>query len=231
MNTATQKSRAVSSGVENLIKRLRQDGIEQGREEANAIIADAKAKASAELAKARQEADAYYEERRREIETMRKSAEEELRALYSNTFLKIKEQLVRQFTRKIKSMITEATQDKSLLEKIILEVAGKQSAKAKVDNAKEVQLILPEKVMTLEALRQSKDKSKDSSLAQFISAATADMLREGVTLSVKDNIRGGIKVYLKNEKVEIDITDEALSELLMTHMQPRFRIILDEAVK
>ena len=36
----------------------------------------------------------------------------------------------------------------------------------------------------------------------------------------------GIRVRLLDDDLEIDLTDEAIAELLLEHLQPRFRAVL-----
>ncbi|MDO6658883.1 HrpE/YscL family type III secretion apparatus protein, partial [Anaerobacillus sp. 1_MG-2023] len=50
-------SDVVSAGIDELVSRLRQDGVEAGETEAEAILADARQQAAALLADARQQAD------------------------------------------------------------------------------------------------------------------------------------------------------------------------------
>ncbi len=52
------------------------------------------------------------------------------------------------------------------------------------------------------------------------------MLREGVDLKPSGETNGGMRVRLVGEDLEIDLSDEALSELLLGYLIPRFRAIV-----
>jgi V/A-type H+-transporting ATPase subunit E len=52
------------------------------------------------------------------------------------------------------------------------------------------------------------------------------MLREGVDLKPSDSIGGGIRIRLVGEDLEIDLSDKAISELLLQTMLPRYRTIV-----
>ena len=91
MSLATQKSQAVSEGVENLITKLREDGVEQGRAEANKIVEAAKKQAAQEVARAKKEADAYYDKRRGEIESLEQALSEDMRVIFRDNLLKMQE--------------------------------------------------------------------------------------------------------------------------------------------
>ena len=56
------------------------------------------------------------------------------------------------------------------------------------------------------------------------------MLREGLSFGVTDGIKAGIRVKLVDENAQIDLTESAISQLLLRHMLPRFRALLRGAV-
>jgi len=53
------------------------------------------------------------------------------------------------------------------------------------------------------------------------------MLREGVEIIPSSEVSGGARVRVVGEDLEFDLTDEALSKLLMKHLLPRYRSILE----
>ena len=53
------------------------------------------------------------------------------------------------------------------------------------------------------------------------------MLRDGVELIPATEVNGGARVRAKGEDAEVDLSDAAVSELLIRHMTPRFRAILE----
>ena len=55
------------------------------------------------------------------------------------------------------------------------------------------------------------------------------MLTEGMSFKINPNDEksAGIKVYLENEDIVLDLSEEAVSSLLVKHMQPRFRALLE----
>ena len=55
------------------------------------------------------------------------------------------------------------------------------------------------------------------------------MLREGVELIPADDVHGGVRVQVVEDDLEIDLTSEAISRLLLRHMLPRFRNLLSGA--
>lgn len=231
MNISSQKSEMISSGVENLIKHLRKDGVEKGKSEAEAIIADAKEKAEKELADAQKKADAYFAKKQAEIEALKEAAHDDISSVYRDSLLKMKEYLSQQFTKKIQGLITDATVDKELLNQMVLEITHKQASKTKGKKGNALGVVFPNKVVGLKELRQDPSLLNQDDLGQFVMAATADLLKDGVTIMSSEKFKAGIKVQLKDEKIELDISDQALTEIFMEHLQPRFRAIVEGAVK
>lgn len=231
MALAKEKTQPVSSGMQQLINQLRKEGVEKGDAEAAKIIANAEAKALKLFEKRQAEADAYFEKRQKEANKLKEKAEEELRTVFRDALLKMQEDLVDRFTKKIQRLVAKKTMDEDMLEQMILEAVGKQRKKAKLDKSKGIEVLLPEGIIGLDFLRENPERVKEGRLSQIVMAATGDLLRDGVTFSSTKDTTAGIKVFLKKEKVEIDMTEKALSDMLMEHLQPRFRAILEGVVK
>ena len=71
---------------------------------------------------------------------------------------------------------------------------------------------------------------QDSPLGRFANLVASDMLRQGVTLSSSPNVKAGIKVRLTDKGIDLDLSDNAIADLLMQHLQPRFRALLEGIV-
>ncbi|MDH3817209.1 MAG: hypothetical protein OES21_01265 [Myxococcales bacterium] len=60
-------------------------------------------------------------------------------------------------------------------------------------------------------------------------AFSADVLRKGIELIPSNAVQGGARIRLVGEDLEIDLSDEALSEMMLKLLLPRYRKILVEA--
>jgi V/A-type H+-transporting ATPase subunit E len=58
---------------------------------------------------------------------------------------------------------------------------------------------------------------------------SGELLREGVDLKPAESVGGGIRIRLVGEDLEIDLSDKAISELLLQTMLPRYRAIVSGA--
>jgi V/A-type H+-transporting ATPase subunit E len=56
------------------------------------------------------------------------------------------------------------------------------------------------------------------------------MIREGVDFGISQEDGGGFHLRLRNGEIELDLSDRALADLLLEHLQPRFRALLEGIV-
>jgi V/A-type H+-transporting ATPase subunit E len=56
------------------------------------------------------------------------------------------------------------------------------------------------------------------------------MLRKGVTFTRSRDESEGIRVVLSDDGVTLDLTDHAIAEVILRHLQPRFRALLEGVV-
>jgi len=68
-------------------------------------------------------------------------------------------------------------------------------------------------------------------LTHFVLGLSDEILRKGVTFSASDEHESGIRIHMVDKDVSLDLTDEAIAALLLEHLQPRFRAILEGIVK
>jgi V/A-type H+-transporting ATPase subunit E len=95
-----------------------------------------------------------------------------------------------------------------------------------VKNDQPVEVLLPEEIfVTAEEGTQLSEQGRQQ-VKDLVLGITGEMLREGVELHPSGAISGGIRVRLIGEEVEIDLSDQALSELLLKHLLPRYRAIV-----
>ncbi len=220
-----------SAGVEKLIKRLREDGVAAGRSEAERLLADAQAEARTILEKAEAEAARKKEEGRMEGEKLRRAGEDALRAATRDTVLDFKQRLTERFAQDVGKAVSAALVDEALLQEMILVVAGRAREEASLDKAKKVEMILPRTAVGLDDLRRKPEELREGTLTHFVAAMAGEMLRAGITFGRAEDEAGGIRLTLPDDGVSIDLTDRAVAEAILVHLQPRFRALLEGVVK
>lgn len=223
-------AKATASGVEELIHRLRNDGVEQGRKEAERIVSEAENRANWLVEQARAEANELLTEARRETERYRSSAEEALQVAARDAVLQMKDQLTQQFSDEIGRLVRGEMEHPALLEKLILEVAGQVRDAAGLDQEAKVEVLLPAGAMDLADLREQPDELRHGELSHMVIEVAGNMLRKGVTLRPSEQVRDGIRVRLTDKQIEIDLSSEAIAQHLLEHLLPRFRALLEGMV-
>lgn len=218
----------LSSGVQELIDRLRQDGIAEGRDEADRIVREAENKARRTLEKAGKEADEIKSQAGKEAEAYRRNAEEAMEIAARDTVLELKSNLTSRFNRRVSEMIGDTMKDEEFLQKVILEIAGK--VRDQIGDDEKVEVLLPADVVGLDELRRHPEKVREGSLGQFVLSAAKDMFRDGVTIK-QGAQRKGIRIELVDRQLQIDIDEKAVAEIMMRHLLPRFRALLEGSIQ
>ena len=216
-----------SSGVEELIGRLREQGVEEGKAQAETLMEQTRRKAEQRLDDARQEADALLRNAREEAEQTKRAGEEAVQLAVRDAMLKLKSNLVKQFADRVRRLVRRELDDGDFLKQLILEVGGR-SAPSPSQSAK---LLLPENAIGLEQLRSHPEEVKEGNLSHFVASITKEMLRDGLEIGTRDDASAGIRIQLLEEDIEIELTDEAIAELLLRHLVPRFRAIMEGIIQ
>lgn len=221
----------VSSGVDNLIRRLREEGVSEGQAEAERIITEARARAAKIVAEAEQKALLTTTQARQQAEAFRKGGEDALHIAMRDTVLTLKGQLSDLVSDQVRRLITREMHQEDFLIRLILEVAGKVRVESGLDAEKEVDVLLPSSLVGVEDLRKNPLELSEGSLSHFIVSVANNVLREGVELKSDAGVECGIRLYIKDKDVHIDLTDEAVAAVLLEHLQPRFRAILEGMIR
>jgi V/A-type H+/Na+-transporting ATPase subunit E len=219
----------VASGVEALIARLRQEGVNSGHTQAEQIVADAEAKAAAIVNKAQQKAEQLVGEAKQEAENLQRAGQVSLEVAFRDATLSLKSQLTQRFAKEVQHLVGEELQKPELLQRLILEVFAQ--VKAEVAPAQQVEVLLPEKIAGLEELRHDPEELEQGTLTHFVRLVSRGILREGVSFGVAKDNQGGLKLRLLEQSIVLDLSDRAVAATILEHLQPRFRALLEGIVK
>jgi V/A-type H+-transporting ATPase subunit E len=220
-----------SSGVEALIDRLREEGVADGHRQADGLIAEARHEAEAIVAEAKHEAESILHQARVESERVRNAGEEALRTAMRDTVLKMKGHLSTRFSDEVRRLVAAEMAQEPFLQRLILEVAGRVRRDAALEQAEQVEILLPEDVVGLEELRRHPEKLREGSLSHFVLSVASGLLYDGVELRSNDRLEGGIRISLQQGEIQVDLTPDKVAEVLLEHLHPRFRAILEGTVK
>ncbi len=224
-------SHYASHGVEALIERLRNEGVTAGKKQAEAIIAEARQKAAEINERANSEAESILNKARKEAEAFKSAGEDALKLAARDAHLKLRETIMQRFSEEVNRLVGRAMEPGEFMEKLVLQVVGRVSEQAKLNEQAGFIIELPEDVIGIEDLRRNPEELEQGTLAHFVLSIMATLLRQGIELQPSNEFDRGIKIYLKDGQVEVDLTDQAVAAVLLEHLQPRFRALLEGVVK
>lgn len=218
-----------ASGIEQLIERLRADGVDKGREQAEQVLQTAQAEAKLLLQQARAEVQSLREAAERDIAQQQQASQDALKMAARDVLLAVKEDLSRHFADRVERMIAQQMDNAEFMQRLILELVGQVRLSADLDQVPRLDVLLPAQFIGLDELRRHADEYSDGPLSQFVQSVTAEMLREGVHFSTHG--RDGIAVRMHERDIEVDLSQEAIASLLLQHLQPRFRALLEGVIR
>lgn len=220
-----------SSGVEALIQRLKDQGVAAGQEKAERIVADAQMRAESIIEKAEREAQQLLSHAKAETELIRAAGQDAVKLAARDAILKLRDNLIGGFSREVVRVVGKEMAKEEFLQQLIIELAGRVRKETGLDDNKNVVIQLPEDVAGLEDLRRNPEKLKEGALGRFAAGIAADLLRSGVKIEAVDDLSSGLLIKLEDDNIVIDFTDETIASLLLEHLQPRFRALLQGVVK
>ncbi|MBQ6952563.1 MAG: hypothetical protein IJP81_01480 [Bacteroidales bacterium] len=195
--------------LQELTQKLYNEGLSKGKEEGEAILAQAKAQAEDIVKKAQEEAAAIVEKAQKEAADYKVKVEGDVKMASSQTLQATKaaiEQII--VAKAVDAPVKEALSQADFLKGIITAVAQRFSAQESTDLA----LVLPEQLQ--------------KELEPFLKGALAQTLGKGVEASFSKKLNGGFKIGPKDGSYFISFTDEAFQQLIGDYLRPGTKKIL-----
>jgi V/A-type H+/Na+-transporting ATPase subunit E len=220
-----------SSGVDALIERLRNDGVVAGQIEAENIIHDAHKRAEWIISEAQSNAQQIVDKAKADASEIDHATQDALKLATRDAMLKLRDMLLGTFSEEVGRVVSAQMADREFMAKLILALAGRVRDKTGLDDSKNILLQLPEKITGIEALKKNPEELKEGTLSHLTAAISADLLRNGVTLGVASDLSDGLFIKLIDEEMMIDFSDKTVAALLLEHIQPRFRALLQGIVR
>lgn len=224
------KPSIISHGVETLIERLKNEGVQAGKNEAEVILQQAQKEANKILNEARRDAKMVIDKSHHSIEQEKQAALDALKLALRDLRLELRQQLINRFKEEVKRLIHKELDNEATIRQLILLITADTALELKKFKENEITVQLPEKILDFGKIRENPKILKDDSLKQLVQGITSQMLQDGLSLKVNtDKHEIGMKVFIKgpNHEVEMDLSEDAINDLLLKHLQPRFRALLE----
>lgn len=212
-----------TSGVQDLIDRLGHEGVSEGERQAESIVADARKKADEILDAARSQAAKIVEEARREADQYREAGEEAMRLAGRDAVRDLASKIHEGFRDLLQRLVHNHLEDQEFVKSLILQIAERAVPE---DEQAPLEILLPPEVVQEEEIRKRLEAGEPDVLTEFVQGLTGEGIREGFSIRLSEEDQTGLVVRVANEDVEIDLTDEAITDLLAVHLLPRFRAVM-----
>ena len=199
--------------LQELIDKIKKDGVAAAEKESAKIIANSEKKAEAIIAEAQSKADEIIKSAKSETKKMEKASEEAIIQAGRNMLLSFKDALIGELDGLIKTG-TEKGLTKDVLAKLVPETV---KLWAKNSNASELSVLLSEK--DLKAL----EKSLTTSLKAEI--------KKGLEIKPDKTLTAGFRIGVKNGAAFYDYSAESLAEMFAAYLNPKVAALLKEAAK
>ncbi len=199
--------------LQELIERIKKNGVEVAENEASAIIASANAEADKIIAEAKEKAEKLLRDAKEQNERFLLVSEEALRQAGRNLLISFRESVTKELEAIAGDKVNEVYSSKNLGD-IIIKVVEAWSKAPDVDD--------------ITVLLNSKDTE---ALEASLLAAFKKHLQGGVTLKANDNFDGGFRIAVNGGSVYYDYSAEAVTEMMSAYLNPRVSALLKEAEK
>lgn len=232
-NNTGSDSKLISQGVEALIERLKSEGVAAGKSEADKVLQQAKAQADKILNQASAEAKKMMNEAHLRIQHEKKAAEDALQLAARNMRLELKQKLVNRFKEEVKFLVHAELQNEETIKQLISMIVCQSAEQLNGMQDKEIEIELPATVLSFEEIKQNPDCLKSDPLKKLVQCVTSNMLRNGVTLKVNttNQAETGLTVKIVGDDIEMDLTESAITQMILKHLQPRFRALMEGLMK
>lgn len=217
-------TRTASAGVQELINRLREEGVQAGRQEADRVVQEARKQAAQIVAQAKEEAEEMRKKARADIESERTAAFWALHMAARDTQIRLREIVKSSFATRVKRLVSGELQHRDFLRQIILAIAGR--AASQVKEGQPIEICVSEEYLRAPEEGGGLTEKGMEAMRHFVTGVTGELLREGVVIKPAEGKNPGICVRLVGEDLEIDLSDRAISDLLLKHLIPRYRTVL-----
>lgn len=225
----TEKNGILSHGIEDLIDRLKSEGVTAGKNQADEIIKQAKDKAEQIINDARHEAKLYLEVAHNKIKSEQQAAENALQLAARNMRLELRQNFINRFTNEVKRLVGKELSNETTIRQLILLLTTDTAEALQAFKNEHIEIQLPTQTLDFEHIRKNPRLLDGDVLKLLVQGVTSEMLKDGVELKVRTDSNDfvGIKIRIVNNGIEMDLTDEAITTLLLKHIQPRFRALLE----
>ncbi len=199
--------------VEELIDRIKKDGVAAAENSASEKIAQAQKEADKIILNAKEEAEKILKQTKEENARLEKASEDAIKQAGRNILLSFRDSITKEVSKLIGNEVA-SSYSKDTLSKLIPEVVKEW---VKNSSAEDVSVLLNEKEL----------KEVESN----VKAALKAEISEGLTLKIDNSISSGFRIGVKDGAAFYDYSAEAVADLFSAYLNPRVAALMKEAAK
>ena len=199
--------------LQELIDKIKKDGIANAESEAQKIIAEAEKKAQSIITDAEEKSQEIIKNAKAETSKMEKASEEAIIQAGRNMLLSFKDSLLSELNGLVQAETEKAT-TKEVLAKLIPETVKAWSKNTQVD---ELSVLLSEKDLS-------------SLQAAFTNELKAE-IEKGLEIKPDKTLSSGFRIGVKNGAAYYDFSAESVAELFAAYLNPKVAALIKTAAK
>lgn len=197
--------------LQELTRKLYDEGLEKGRADADKLVADAKAEAARLVAEAKAEAEAIVKAAEAKAEDLRKNSMAEISLAGKQAVAKLKEQVAEMIIAKSTvEGVKAANLDAEFVKKMLIEVAHNWNGAS--SESVSLEALLPE--------------AKKAELDAAMEKSAKELLAAGVEVGYSKSVKSGFKVGAKNGGYYISFSDEDFNALLGEYLRDKVAALI-----
>lgn len=199
--------------LQELIDKIRKDGVASASVSAQNIIAEAEKKAAAIVSEAEEKADNIIKNAKVETARMEKASEDAITQAGRNSIISFRDSINKELSALVMAQ-TEKVYDKDLLKKLIPE-----TVKAWVENSGDAELsvLLPEKDLKL--------------LQSNLKTALKAQIAKGLELKGDSTLQSGFRIGAKDGSAFYDFSAEEVANLFSAYLNPKITKLMKNAAQ
>ena len=195
--------------LQELTDKLFKEGLSKGKEEGEALLADAKRQAGEIVAAAKSQAEEIVSEALKQADDAKKKAESDIRMAAEESLQTVRSSIADTLVANMSALkVDEALSSDEFVKGLIKAVAANFSS----EDSRDLEMVLPE--------------SLKEGLEPFVKNELAGMLGKGVDVSFSRKIGGGMQVGPKDGGYYISLTNDTFKDLIASYLRPVTKRIL-----
>lgn len=198
--------------LDNLISKIKKEGVEEAERKSQEIISDAQRKADDIIAHADRETKNILQEAEHEAARIKKLSEESVRQSVRDVLLTLRQRITNLCDVILKRQIIHDLSP-DFLKGIIIKL---------IENFRR------DGILDIEILLKKEDKD---SLEKAVLNSLTEEMRKGITFKVSPSVEHGFRIGEKDKNYYYDFTDEGIIEALRMYLNPKIIKILDAGNK